>query len=236
MRDKEPIILSLGGSLIVPTGGINTSFLKKFNKFIRKKVAEKRSFFIVCGGGRTSRHYADAADKVLGKKIPPEELDWISIHATRLNAHLLRTIFKDIAYPRLITHYDREYSIGNYSVIIGAGWKPGWSTDYDAVLLAKRYKSKTLINLSNIEKVYTKDPKKHPDAIPIDRINWKVYLTLVGDKWRPNLSAPFDPVASKLAQKLGLRVIILKGNNFANLEKFFSGEKFIGTTILPSSK
>lgn len=233
MREKEPIIVSLGGSLIVSNGGINISFLKKFNKFIRKKVAERRSFFIICGGGKTSRHYADAADKVLGKKIPPEELDWISIHATRLNAHLLRTIFKDIAYPKLITHYDREYKMGNFPVVIGAGWKPGWSTDYDAVLLAKKHGSKTLINLSNIKAVYTKNPQKHPDASPIEKTDWKFFRTLIGDKWSPNLSLPFDPVASKLAQELGLTVFIVKGDDFPNLEKVLKGKKFIGTTITP---
>ena len=231
MGKKEPIILSLGGSLIVPNGGVDIDFLKKFNNFIRKYVAAGRRFFIVCGGGKTSRYYAEAADEVWGKKIPPEELDWLSIHATRLNAHLLRTIFKDIACPTLVTHYDRDYKIGNYKVVIGAGWKPGWSTDYDAALLAKKYKSRILINLSNIKTLYTKDPQKYPDAIPIKRTTWEHYRTLVGNKWSPNLSAPFDPVASQLAQKLKLTLFIVKGDDFENLEKVLGGRKFEGTVI-----
>ncbi|MFH0864371.1 MAG: UMP kinase [Candidatus Gottesmanbacteria bacterium] len=233
MSKDEPVILSLGGSLIVPNGGINTEFLKRFNEFIRKQITAGKRFFIVCGGGRTSRHYADAADTVLGKQIPPVELDWLSIHATRLNAHLLRTIFKDIANSRLVTHYDREYKLGPQPVVIGAGWKPGWSTDYDAVLLAQRYKSKVLINLSNIETVYDKDPHKHSNARPIKKINWNEYRQIVGNKWSPNLSAPFDPIASRLAQEIGLTVIIVKGDNFSNLEKVFNGGKFHGTVISP---
>jgi len=51
------------------------------------------------------------------------------------------------------------------SVLIGAGgWKPGRSSDDFSVRLAKMYGAKTIINLSNIDFVYTKDPRKHPDA------------------------------------------------------------------------
>ena len=45
------------------------------------------------------------------------------------------------------------------------------------------------------------------------------------------MNAPFDPVAAKKAQDLGLKVIVLKGSNFENLEKFFDNKEFIGTVI-----
>ena len=50
---KEKIVFSVGGSLIVPNGGIDTGFLIKFNKFIRARLAEKknRQFFLIVGGG-----------------------------------------------------------------------------------------------------------------------------------------------------------------------------------------
>ena len=52
---KEKIILSVGGSLIVPNGGINITFLSKFNSFIREQLANhpNRQFFFVIGGGAT---------------------------------------------------------------------------------------------------------------------------------------------------------------------------------------
>jgi len=45
------------------------------------------------------------------------------------------------------------------------------------------------------------------------------------------LNSPFDPVATRLAKKIGLEVIILKGTNLGNLEKFLKEEKFRGTVI-----
>ncbi len=233
MISKEnTIILSLGGSLIYTKDGINIEFLKEFEKFIRKQISEGKRFFIVSGGGFIARKYQKAAKEVIGE-IENDDVDWLGIHATRVNAHLLRTIFKDIAYPQVIDEYDRKYNLNNHPIVICSGWKPGWSTDYCAVKLAQEYKAKTIINLSNIDMVYDKDPAKYKDAAPIEKTSWEYFRTLTGDKWDPGLNIPFDPVASKLAQKLSLTVIILKGDNLDNLEKVFKGQKFVGTVIAP---
>jgi uridylate kinase len=45
------------------------------------------------------------------------------------------------------------------------------------------------------------------------------------------MNAPFDPVASKKAESLGVRVTVLSGHNFTNLKNYFKGKKFIGTVI-----
>jgi len=116
-------------------------------------------------------------------------------------------------------------------VILASGWKPGWSTDFCAAMVCEDYGVKTVINMSNIETAYNEDPKTHPDAKPIKKINWNEFRKIVGDKWTPGLNMPYDPIASKKAQELGLKVIILKGNNFENLENYFEGRDFVGTTI-----
>lgn len=226
----ENIVISLGGSLIVPNGGINTEFLKRFNTFIRNQItAYQKRFFIVCGGGATARHYQAAARDVIGL-IENEDIDWLGIHATRLNAHLLRTIFRDIAYFRVKKQYDKE-DIVKEPVMIASGWKPGCSTDYDAVLLAEEYGAKTVINLSNIEMVYDKDPKKYPEAKPFTKLNWVEYRKMVGDKWDPGMCTPFDPVAAKKAEELSLRVVIMKGDDLENVEKYLKGQEYVGTVI-----
>lgn len=228
MSKNETVILSLGGSVLVPEGGVNIDFLKRFNRFIRQKVAADWRFFIVTGGGSTSRHYQNAARQV--GDLVREDVDWLGIHATRLNAHLVRSIFRDIAHIRVIKD-PSDVEIATEPVVVAAGWKPGWSTDYIAATLAKQYKIKTLINMSNVPMVYNKDPKNHPEAKPVTKMKWAAFRKIVGDKWDPGLSVPFDPVASKLAQEFGLKVVILKGDDFENLENFFAGKKFVGTVI-----
>lgn len=229
---RDRVVMSIGGSLIVPNGGINTKFLMDLNKFVRTQLAKNknRQFFLVCGGGSTARHYQAAAMEVIKKELTPDDSDWIGIHASRLNAHLLRTIFRDLAHPYIIKHYEIIRKVIE-PVVVAAAWKPGWSTDYDAVLLCEDYNVKEVLNLSNIDQVYTKDPHKFPDAKPIDKISWKDFRKLVGDKWSPGSHAPFDPVAAKKAQELGVKVVVMNGEDLLNIENYCSGKKFLGTVI-----
>ncbi|MBI2074906.1 MAG: UMP kinase [Candidatus Levybacteria bacterium] len=229
---QDRIVISVGGSLVVPNGGIDTHFLKNLNNFIREQLAqnENSQFFLVVGGGAIARHYRDAGREVIGHELTRDDLDWLGIHATKLNAHLVRTIFRDIAHPYIIKHYEIIRKVTE-PVVVASGWKPGWSTDYDAVLLCEDYGVKTIINLSNIDKVYDKDPKKFSDAKSYDKISWEDFRKIVGDEWIPGINAPFDPVAAKKAQELGTKVVVLNGNNFDNLEKYFKGEQFVGTVI-----
>lgn len=182
------------------------------------------------GGGKTTRNYQDAARLVRGEKIENIDLDWIGIHVTRLNAQLVRTIFKDIADPRVIKHYEIILKIEK-PVAVAAGWKPGWSTDYDAVMLCQDYGMKQVINMTNVDQVYDKDPNKFPDAKPMVKTTWKEYRKLVGSEWTPGINLPFDPIASRLADELGVTVKILNGNNLDNLARALDDEKFVGTTI-----
>lgn len=220
-------IISLGGSLIVPDQ-IDTAFLKGFKKLIDSQTGKGQRFVIICGGGRTARTYQAAAKGVI--KLTDEDIDWLGIHATRINAHLLRTIFYQTANPKIITHPLEKIRFTE-SLLIAAGWKPGWSTDYDAVLIARQLGAKRVINLSNITHVYDKDPRKFSDAKKIERIDWKEFRKMLPEKWSPGANAPFDPIASKLAEKLGLEVDILDGKNLKNLKACLEEKKFIGTTI-----
>jgi uridylate kinase len=229
---KEKIVISVGGSLIVPNGGIDTAFLNKFNKFIRARLAEnkKRQFFLIVGGGSTTRHYQKAARGVIGDKLTRDDLDWLGIHATRLNAHLIRTIFRDIAHHYILKHYEIIRKVEE-PVVVGSGWRPGWSTDFCAIMACQDYDVKTVVNLSNISRVFDKDPNKFKDAKAIDKISWKELRKLVGNEWTPGMHVPFDPIAAKKAQSLGVKAIIVNGSNFENIENYLNGRKFIGTVI-----
>jgi len=232
-RYKEsPIVISVGGSLIVPNGGIDIDFVKKLNVFVREEVEKGKRFFLVAGGGKLARIYRDAGKTVIGT-MTEEDLDWLGIHVTRLNAHLLRTVFQDIAHPRVISDYDKRLQNWKEPVVIASGWKPGWSTDYCMVKVAQMYDAQIMINLSNIDWIYDKDPKKYKDAKIIKKLTWEECEDLVGDKWTPGLNTPFDPVATALAKKLNLTAAVANGHDFDNLKKIIEGDEFKGTIIMP---
>jgi uridylate kinase len=223
----EIVIISLGGSIIVPDD-VDVAFLKRFRGLVLKHVRAGKRFIIIAGGGMVCRRYQAAAAKIA--KLTKEDLDWLGIHSTRFNAHLLRTIFRDYAHPKVIKNPTEKVRFRE-KILIGAGWKPGCSTDYDAVIMARNFKAKRLANLSNINYVYDKDPKYHRGARPIKEMSWSAFRKIVGNKWDPGANLPFDPVASREAQKLGLEVAIVNGRDLKNLDRYLSGKSFRGTVI-----
>ncbi|MBU0665973.1 MAG: UMP kinase [Nanoarchaeota archaeon] len=224
---KETIILSLGGSLIFPEE-IDAEYLKEFKKLIEKYIKEGFRFVIITGGGKICRKYQSAARDI--SKISDLETDWLGISVTKMNAQFVKSLFGDLAHPTIIDNPTKKIAFEE-KILIGCGWKPGCSSDKDAVLLAKNLGIKKVINLTNIEYVYNKDPRQFEDAKKIEKISWKDFRRIVGDKWDPGLNVPFDPVASKLSERLGLTVIIANGKNLNNLQKIFDNKKFTGTII-----
>jgi len=222
---RETIIISLGGSLVAP-GEIDLGFLKNFKNCLQKNFGAKR-FFIIVGGGKVARMYQKA---LLEFGAKANDRDWIGINITRLNAEIIRQMFAENSYPKIITDPTKKVKTTK-DIVVGAGWKPGWSTDYDAVLIAKNHGIKTIINLTNIDYVYDKNPNEFADAKPFKDIDWKSFERIVGDKWSPGISAPFDPIATKLASKLKLKVVMLNGKKLEYLEDFLNNKPFIGTTI-----
>lgn len=227
MNKKDYIVISLGGSLIVP-GDIDSDFLKMFTDVIKSYVEQGFRFVIITGGGKVSRNYGLVAK---GIATPTnEDLDWIGIRATRLNAELLRVIFGDLSHDEIVLNPDIMPNTEK-PIIVGGGWKPGNSSDLASVHIASSIGAKTIINLSNIDYAYDKDPNKFPDAKIIEKISWADFRTLIPNEWNPNLSSPFDPIAAGEAESSGLEVIIMNGKNVENLKRYLNGEEFVGTVI-----
>jgi uridylate kinase len=224
---KKVYVISLGGSLLVPNE-IDLNFLRKFYQLILSEIDKAKKFIIIVGGGKIARKYQTVAKKL--SKVSNDDLDWLGIHTTRLNAHLLLTLFRKYAYYRIIKN-PKEKVTFKEQILIAAGWKPGFSTDYDAVLLANTYQTETIINLTNIDYVYNKDPHRFKDAQPIENITWDNYLKLIDNKWLPGFSSPFDPIASQLAKKLNMTCVILNGKKLTELKKFLNNQPFKGTLI-----
>jgi len=224
---EKLIVITLGGSIICPDK-IDSLFLRKFKKFIEDFIGKGYKFILVTGGGRLSRVYQEAAAKVAG--IDDEDKDWLGIHATRLNAHLLRTIFRELAEPMIIDSRDKV-KMPEKPVFIASGWRPGWSTDYIAVAIAEILGAKEIIIAGKPAFVYDKDPGKYKNAKKFEKMNWAEYRELIPDKWIPGLHSPVDPIGAKLADEKGIKAIIMNGKDLKNFSKLLNGKDFRGTII-----
>lgn len=226
------IVVALGGSIIFPDQ-IDWKFLKSFKDFI-KPYLRKKKFVIVAGGGRLARLFQEAAAKV--SKLTNEDKDWIGIHATRANAHLLRTIFRDVADPVVI---DSRYRVKKlkHPITIASGWRPGWSTDFIAVQLAVDFGVREVVVAGKPAYVYDKDPHPQNGRIfvrgvkPLRKLSWARYRRMIPKKWVPGSHAPVDPVAARLAYKEGINAVIIDGRNLANFRNLLGGRNFRGSII-----
>jgi len=221
----EPLVISLGGSVLVKEE-LDVGFLREFQRLILRQ-ARKRKVFICVGGGSTARRYQKALER-FGSGA--EARDWIGIHATRLNAHLLRLSFGKDADKKIVEHPKRPHATSK-RIVIAAGWKPGWSTDYDSVLLASSVGSGTVVNLTNVDYIYDRNPHEHADAKPLHRLSWVEYKRIIGGKWAPGLHTPFDPIAAREAEKAKMTVVIMDGTDQKNFRDYLDGKKFNGTVI-----
>lgn len=226
-KDTKSVVISLGGSLIVPDE-IDTGFVGEFVSFVKERVSLGERLVLITGGGKICRKYQSAI-KTLGIDSNIES-DWIGIHTTRLNGQFLRIVLGDLAHEELIID-PKDVKDVSRPVAVAAGWKPGWSTDFDAVEMAKIVGAKKLINLSNIDYVYDKDPKKFSDAKKIENISWQEFRKIIPEEWQPGLNSPFDPMAAKNADTAKIEVAIMNGKNINNLRNYLEGKKFLGTRI-----
>lgn len=231
MNYKNRLVISVGGSLIHPRGGISVEFLKQLNAFVRLQLKKDKflQVFLVIGGGFAAVNHGNLGQN-LGRSLTYADYDWLGIHATRLNAHLVRTIFRDIAHPYVLKHYEIIRKVDE-QVVVAAGWKPDISTDYCAAVVCEDYKISSLINMTSIGAVYSKDPHTYINAKSINRMTWDEYRNLMKDALTPRMRMPFDIAAAVKAEDLRLKVVVLKGDDFKNIKNYLDGKDFVGTVI-----
>lgn len=223
-------VISLGGSIIAPDG-VDVPFLKRWRDAILRYLAQddERRLIVVCGGGRICRDY-QAAYRQIAEPADDVAADWVGISTTRANAELVRQILAPHC-PDPVVHDPTVVTLFTGRVLVAGGWKPGFSTDYDAVVLAERFSAPTVLNLSNIDYVYSGDPRTDPGARPLTEMSWDRVLELVGTVWKPGLNAPFDPVAAQRARAAGLTCVVAAGREIDNTMAILTGRPYRGTTI-----
>src|SRR3989344_9224204 len=109
----ETIIISLGGSLIIPDN-IDIEFLKEFKALVLSQIAQGKKFVIITGGGKICRRYQEAAKELASPS--DEDLDWIGIASLKVNAELMRIIFGEYAQNEVISNLSVPFSFEKLNI------------------------------------------------------------------------------------------------------------------------
>lgn len=223
---KPPLVISLGGSVVVP-GDVDVRFLKRFVAVI-KKLSGSRRVAITCGGGAAARSMVAAA-RALGVRRP-DDLHWIGIRQTVINAEVVRAAL-GVKQPVATSYNEQTRFVGR--IVVAAGRRPGGTTDYCAVVLARALGASTIYNLTDVAGVYSADPRTSRRARLLTALTWRRFLQLVGSPLTPSMHAPFDPVASRAAARHRLRVVVVS-KDLQNFRRAVAERPFRGTTIGPA--
>ena len=171
------------------------------------------------------------------------DLDTIGINATHINASTFFATLNTLEKLKGNTHFvklkeeskaieevKKKFSEGK--VIVGAGYGVGHSTDYDATIFAEAVGADLLINASNIDAVYSEDPKNNPNAEKLETLSHEEFVKIISKNEQiPGEYRLFDLDAAKTIEKIKLKTIFVDGNDPKNIIKSVEGEK-IGTTVI----
>jgi uridylate kinase len=215
--------LELGVEEIKKYGGLFSELKRKGNQLI-----------VVTGGGKNARRYIEAARKLGASEAV---CDQIGILVTRLNARLLITSMGDDAYPKVPeTIEDLRLYFESGKVIVMGGLQPGHSTNAVAALAAESIGASVLVNLTNVDGVYTADPKEDPKAKKFDEISTDKLLSLIsGEEMTAGSYELLDPVSVRIIERSHIPTWIVSGEDPENILKILKG-KHVGTKITSRPK
>jgi uridylate kinase len=224
---KKTVVISLGGSQIIPDD-VNFSYLKEFRKVILENSRHFR-IVIVCGGGSLARKYINAVKRG-GGNVYHQSL--VGIAATRSNARFLSYFFgfdPEWGIPKNIETLERYLRKRSLVICGGLEYKPEQTSDSTSAIIARRLDGE-FVNLTDVKGLYTKDPKKYPDAKLIKHITWANFYRMANRlDFRPGQHFVLDQGASGIIMRNKIKTVIMK--NVKDLDNFLSGKKFTGTVI-----
>lgn len=223
------IVFSLGGSVFAPSG-VDPAYVSHVAVML-KELSSKHQLAVVVGGGRPARERIKEARE---KGVSWAECDHIGIMATRENArYLVMALGREANRTVPETVYEAASIFGKRIVVMG-GTEPGHSTDAVAALVADWVGADIFINASNVDAVYDKNPREHPDAKPLSTISIdELILLLDGVGFNAGEYPLLDPTALKVIKRSGIRSVVLDGRNVENMRAAAEGREFQGTQIIP---
>ncbi|TMI45062.1 UMP kinase [Candidatus Bathyarchaeota archaeon] len=221
-------VVKLGGALFRRDPDVTA--LKEMGKVLGGFVAEGNQLVLVAGGGENARTYISAA-----RKLGAEEstCDLLGIQITRANAELLRLALGSIASSKIPTALsDLPHCAGSGKAVVMGGLQPGQSTSAVAALAAEITRAEILVNGTDVDGVYTEDPKKNPKAklirsVHVDKLlNWAMSGEVFAGRYEL-----LDPLAIKIMQRARIPTRFVSLGDPSNVLAALQG-KDIGTRVL----
>lgn len=233
MDGRTRVAISTGGSIVAPEP-LDPAFVGKLASVL-SEAAEERDLLVVVGGGRTARRYIEAC-RDLG--ADEDYLDMVGIDCTRLNARILIAALGRKAYQGVpATVHDAVEVARDHPIVVMGGTHPGQTTDAVTAMLAEMAEAEELLILTNVDGVYTADPRKDPSAERLPSITTGRLLRIVDKgEYEAGSSTVVDAVAARLVHRAGITTKVLDGRDLDQVRSALAGRDFHGTLVTPGDE
>jgi len=221
------VVVRIGGSVVASP--VNTELMSKYADLLRALKKEGHEVALVVGGGSLAREFIEIA-KNLG--LEEQAQDEIAISVSRLFAQLFLKKLGDVSGRKVaLTLDDAAECLSEGKIVVMGGLKPGITTDAVAALVAERVKADLLVKGTDQDGVYDKDPRKHADAVKLDRLSFDDLPRIFEEnKHKAGMHQIIDPEAVKVLKRERVKLIVVNGFKPENILAAVNGEK-VGTVV-----
>jgi len=227
--DRDPVVVSVGGSVLL-TGSGDLPYFDGLATLLRR-LGSERPLVVTVGGGRTARDYIQLG-RALG--LTEVELDEVGIEVTRLHARLLAARIgpPTPAHPPTTVPAVVD-QLRHASPVVLGGTEPGHTTDGVAALVAVRIRAARVINATNVDGIYDRDPRSDPTAHRIDRLTWPEFRAMVhaSTSGEAGQNFLFDRLGADALARAGIPLLVVPGRDLANLEAAIAGRACRGSRV-----
>jgi uridylate kinase len=221
------LVVRIGGSVVASP--VNTELMKTYVQLIKTIQGKGHQIAVVVGGGSLAREFIDIAKKL---DLDMTAQDQIAISCSRLYAQLFQQQLGDAACGKVAFTLDEAAACQKEGkIVVMGGLKPGITTDAVAALVAERLDAELLVKGTDQDGVYSKDPRKFPDAVKLDRLSFDdLSKVLEFSEHKAGMHQIIDPEAIKVLKRKKMKLIVVNGFKPQNLLAAVEG-KNVGTVI-----
>lgn len=221
------IVIRIGGSVIASPP--NPDMISKYANLIIDLRRGGHEVAVVVGGGNLAREFIDLA-RSLG--LSEQEQDELAISVSRLFAQALSLRIGGYQWRKIPATIEEAVEVlKERGVVVMGGVKPGMTTDAVAAMLASEIRADLIIKATDQDGVYTRDPKKYPDARKLDEVSFEYLERILAEgKHRAGIHQIIDPEAARILREKRIKTVIVNGFNPENVSLVIKGSR-VGTII-----
>ena len=213
--------------------GLDTETLARIASDVKEVVEMGCEVCLVVGGGNIFRGVSGAAGG-----MDRAQADYMGMLATVMNALGLQSVLErngvptrvqsaipmsTVCEPYIRRRAERHLEKGRVVIFAGGTGNPFFTTDTAAALRAAEMKCDLLLKGTQVDGVYSADPRKDPDA---ERYQELTYLTVLSQEL-----AVMDAAAISVARENGLPIVVFDIHTAGSFGQVLRGEGRFTTIV-----